>query len=476
MMGGHRGTKGLFVPTLWLVVVDTVLLVIATFAAIALRQAAPGFADEGRDVDQLVHPIAVGLIPLWIAMIAMASAYERRWLGSGPEEFKRILNTSLIVAGLLGVTTYLFAYPLSRGFYIFLFLIGIPLLLLGRYIMRRVLHAALRSGRYNTSVLIAGELSHIEDLLKVIQRNAWLGYRPVGLLMRTGVGDVGPGGLTVYGRPCDAVHAIEESMADAVIFAEGSFSRAHDFNHLARDLEDVDAQTIVVPALTDIASSRMTVRPVAGIPLVHVERPTAARATAWTKRAFDILGASVAILLFWPLMLAVAMAIKLDDGGPILFRQVRVGARGEQFECLKFRSMVVNAEELKAQLMAFNESDGALFKMENDPRITRVGRFIRRYSLDEFPQFFNVLFGDMSLVGPRPALPSEVQTYKTHVLRRLDVRPGITGLWQVSGRSDLDWDETVRLDLYYVDNWSMLQDIVILLRTVRVVLAGSGAY
>ncbi len=476
-MARVRRRRKLFVPALWLALVDLVLLVIVTFTAIYLRQAVPGFRNEGRDVDQLVAPIAAGLIPAWLALFALAGTYERRWLGSGPQEFKRVLNMSLLVAALLGVTAYLFDYPLSRGFFIFLFSIGIPLLLLGRWVMRRVLHVALSSGKFNTRVLVAGEQSHVDDLLRVIERNRWLGYRPVGLLMRNHEqGMEAPGGLPVLGTPRDAVTAIEASQADAVVFAEGSFSRAHDFNRLARALEDVDAQTIVVPALTDISASRMTVRPVAGIPLVHVERPTAARATAWTKRVFDIFGASVAILLSWPIMLAVALAIKLDDGGPILFRQVRVGTKGKEFECLKFRSMVVNAEELKAELMAKNEADGALFKMEDDPRITRVGGFIRRYSLDEFPQFFNVLFGDMSLVGPRPALPSEVQTYKSHVLRRLDVRPGITGLWQVSGRSDLDWDETVRLDLYYVDNWSMLQDIAILLRTVRVVLLGSGAY
>ncbi len=466
----------MFPPSLWLIFVDAALIGIAAVAAIALRRNARGFPSEGSDVEWLVTPIALLLIPAWLLALALAGAYERRWLGSGPQEFKRILNTSLVIAAGLGVGAYLFAYPLSRGFYVFLFALGIPLLLLGRWTMRRVLHAALRSGRYNTTVLVAGEAGHIDDLLKVIDRNRWLGYRPIGLLMRSPGADGIPAGLPVYGKPGDAVAAIEASGAEAVIFAEGSFSRAHDFNRLARSLELKDAQTIVVPALTDIASSRMTVRPVAGIPLVHVERPTAARATAWTKRAFDIIGATGAILISWPMMLVVAIAIKLDDGGPVLFRQTRVGTKGKEFECLKFRSMVVNAEALKAELLAQNEADGALFKMEHDPRSTRVGRVIRRYSLDEFPQFFNVLLGDMSLVGPRPALPTEVETYKAHVLRRLDVRPGITGLWQVSGRSDLDWDETVRLDLYYVDNWSLLQDIVILLRTIRVVIVGAGAY
>lgn len=455
---------------------DVLMLVISTVLAIQLRQSGRYFGDEGNDVQQLVIPIAIGLVPVWIAFFAAGGAYQRYWLGSGLDEFKRVFNLSLVVAAGLGITAYLFSYPLSRGFYVLLFLISLPLLILGRWISRRILHELMRRGINNTRVIVAGEASHISDLIESITRNSWLGYRPVGLLMRSFTSGEEPFGLPVLGRPGDAVDAIARVDADAVIFAEGSFTRAHDFNRLAVELEEVDAQTIVVPALTDISAARMRVRPVAGMPLVHVERPTTVRASKWGKRLFDIVGAAAAIFLTWPIMIGVAIAIKLDDGGPVIFRQERVGLKGRRFHCLKLRSMVVNAEELKAQLMARNEADGALFKMEKDPRITRVGHVIRRFSLDEFPQFINVLRGDMSLVGPRPALPSEVETYKQHVLRRLDVRPGITGLWQVSGRSDLDWEETVRLDLYYVDNWSMLQDILILFRTVKVVLTGSGAY
>jgi len=189
-----------------------------------------------------------------------------------------------------------------------------------------------------------------------------------------------------------------------------------------------------------------------------------------------VLGSSLLILLSAPVMLAVAWAISVEDGGPVLFRQRRTGLKGEDFDCLKFRSMVVDAEQRLDGLQAHNHGAGVLFKLKDDPRITRVGRFIRRFSLDELPQFFNVLSGRMSLVGPRPALPSEVARYQEHVLRRLDVRPGMTGLWQVSGRSDLPWDETVRLDLYYVDNWSMLQDLNILGRTFGAVVRPRGAY
>ena len=182
------------------------------------------------------------------------------------------------------------------------------------------------------------------------------------------------------------------------------------------------------------------------------------------------------LLLAAPVMGAVALAIKLEDGGPVLFKQPRVGRKGEIFDCLKFRSMSVDAEARLAELMAANEGSGPLFKMTHDPRITGVGRFIRRFSLDELPQLWNALRGDMSLVGPRPALPTEVAQYDSDTRRRLDVRPGLTGLWQVSGRSNLSWDDTVRLDLYYVDNWSLIQDVMILARTAKAILGTSGAY
>jgi len=233
---------------------------------------------------------------------------------------------------------------------------------------------------------------------------------------------------------------------------------------------------IVVPALTDISAQRLTVRPVAGMPLVDVDRPQAMAAARWIKRFWDVVGASLLLLLAAPVMGLVAISIKLEDGGPILFRQTRVGLKGAVFDCLKFRSMAPDAEARLAALAAQNEGSGPLFKMTHDPRITRVGRFIRRFSLDELPQLWNALRGDMSLVGPRPALPTEVAQYDPDTRRRLDVRPGLTGLWQVSGRSNLSWEDTVRLDLYYVDNWSMVGDLMILARTARAVFGSSGAY
>lgn len=225
-----------------------------------------------------------------------------------------------------------------------------------------------------------------------------------------------------------------------------------------------------------MAGPRIHVRPVAGLPLLHVDQPEFAGSKRVGKAIFDLAGSALLLLVFAPVMAAVALAIRLDDGGPVIFRQTRIGRNGRPFTMLKFRSMVVEAEDLRSELDSVNEVDGALFKVRSDPRVTRVGRTLRRLSLDELPQLINVLRREMSLVGPRPPLADEVATYADDARRRLLVKPGLTGLWQVSGRSDLSWYDSVRLDLYYVENWSFTQDLLILWKTLKAVLARRGAY
>jgi exopolysaccharide biosynthesis polyprenyl glycosylphosphotransferase len=241
-------------------------------------------------------------------------------------------------------------------------------------------------------------------------------------------------------------------------------------------LEGTGVDLVVSPALTDVAGPRIHVRPMSGLPLLHVEEPDFHGARRIVKGVSDWVAGAFLTLLALPVLILIAVAIKVSDRGPVFFRQTRVGVHGREFPCLKFRSMVVDAEERLAKLQAANEHDGVLFKIKDDPRVTGVGKIIRRLSLDELPQLFNVLRGEMSLVGPRPPLPSEVEQYGDDVKRRLLVKPGITGLWQVSGRSNLSWEDSVRLDLYYVENWSLSTDIVILAKTIRAVLSRDGAY
>jgi exopolysaccharide biosynthesis polyprenyl glycosylphosphotransferase len=245
---------------------------------------------------------------------------------------------------------------------------------------------------------------------------------------------------------------------------------------LAWQLEKDAVDLVVAPALMEVAGPRTSIRPVAGLPLLHVEHPELSGGRRLAKTVFDRAGASLALILLSPLLAFIAIAIRAGSKGPAFFRQVRVGRDGREFTVLKFRTMVVDAERRKAALVQYNDHDGVLFKIRNDPRVTRTGTWLRRYSLDELPQLINVLRGDMSLVGPRPPLPDEVAQYGDDVRRRLVVRPGMTGLWQVSGRADLSWEESVRLDLRYVENWSLTLDLQILWKTWSAVFRGSGAY
>lgn len=468
------GTVNRRALTAKLVLLDVTIIVLTSIFAIVLRETIP--FPYAAEVSQTLLPFAIAIPIAWLVLLSAFGAYDFKWLGNGMAEYNRVLAGSFGVMAAVGIGGYLFNYPLSRGFYLVLFLLGGPLLVVGRFYMRRRLNRMRAEGRAVTPTILVGRAGPVADLLTILRRERWLGYSIEGLLLPNDEPDPTFGEVPVLGTPEDAVQTLRRTGASAVIFADGSFDRAGEFSLLARELEDLDAQTIFVPAVADICAGRLQTRPVAGIPLIFIERPYAARAGSWMKRFFDICGAGFGLLLAAPLLAVVALLIKATDGGPVLFRQTRVGIGNRPFTCYKLRSMVMDAEAQLAKLAAQNEGSGVLFKMAHDPRVTPIGRFIRRYSIDEVPQLFNVLKGDMSLVGPRPALPAEVDQYERHVLRRLAVRPGLSGLWQVSGRSNLSWDDTVRLDLYYVDNWSFMQDINILLRTVGVVLKPTGAY
>lgn len=452
---------------------DALTVLLATLVALAFRNVVPGFQDpiQVNYSVSLLWPLAV---VIWIVCLFSAGAYSDKNLGAGTDEYARVMHSSLMAAAFIGICCYLTRFDLSRGFYILLFAFGTPLLVLTRWMVRRGIHILRRRNWLTRRVVLAGNPQNIQEILTVARRETWLGYYIVGAILPEGAqrGDLD---LPVLGTIDETIDIVGQRDIDIVIFADGSFPSSRGFRRMAWALESHRAQMVVAPALTDIASQRIQVRPVAGIPLVLVEPPTTQQAGRWAKRTFDVVVASLILLAISPIMIGTALAIWFDDHGPVIFKQVRVGKNGEHFECLKFRSMVTNAEEILKSLQ--NQGPNAvMFKMENDPRITKVGHFIRRFSIDELPQLWNVVRGDMSLVGPRPALPKEVAQYAPHVNRRLEVRPGLTGLWQVSGRSNLSWDDTVRLDLYYVDNWSMTQDLTILAMTVKAVLASDGAY
>ncbi len=357
------------------------------------------------------------------------------------------------------------------------FLIGVPLLVLGRFVLRRGVHRARSRGSLQYRVVIAGSEGHVDEIASVLGRETWLGYNVIGAVTpepgsKTSTGS----GIPLLGRSESVADIAMDTEADIVFLAGGAFDSADDVRSLAWELENEAIHVVIAPSVTDVASERITVRPVGGLPLIHMEKPRSAGAVRRAKRVFDIVGSLGLLLAFAPVFAFAAAKIWLFDRGPIYFKQIRVGRDGELFHCWKFRTMVTNAEQLLAKLHEEQGYEGGLFKMENDPRVTGPGRWLRRFSLDELPQLINVLHGDMSLVGPRPPLEHEVAQYDDAVRRRLRVRPGMTGLWQVSGRSDLSWSEAIRLDLYYVDNWSMVQDLTILFRTFGAVMGSRGAY
>ncbi len=458
--------------TLALVMGDLAVVLASAVIALSVRGFLASDAWSGA-----LNPIDLSVVAAWLLCLQLNGAYRTNIRVIGLEEYKRVLTASLTTAAVVGIAAYLTKYELARGFYLALFAIGIPALLAFRFAARRVMQQLRLRGYQATHVLLAGEPRKIDEIAAVLRREKMLGFEAVGALVPTNDPSLTtPGGIPVVGCIVEAIQVAGEANAEAVIFAEGAFASSADFRRTAWDFESSKTHMIFVPSFTDVAADRLSLRPVGGLPLINVEAPQAVQAGRWFKRAFDVVGSLLLIIASAPIMLATALAIKLEDGGPVIFKQTRVGKGGDAFGCYKFRSMCVDAEARLAALQRLNEGNGVLFKMARDPRITRVGAFIRRFSIDEVPQFFNVLKGEMSLVGPRPALPSEVANYEPDVLRRLAVRPGLTGLWQVSGRSDLCWDETVRLDLYYVDNWSIVQDLAILARTFNAVFGSRGAY
>lgn len=454
---------------------DLAAVTFSTWIAWNLRQQLDVFWEA---IPDFPYPSAAPwIVCVWLVLLSVQGAYSLRNFGTGPEEFRAVGLASVICAGMVGMFCYLWQVPLSRGFVILTFLIGTPLLMVERYAIRKILHRLRVGGKMLHRVVVVGGATGISEIVDVLEREQYTGYRVIGACVPPGA-PTGGGRMPVpvLGDTTQVRELCEGIGADTVLVARGGYDSSRELRRIAWALEGSAVELVVVPSLTDIAGPRISMRPVAGLPLLHVEQPQAGDAGGLMKRGFDILVTLAILLLLWPLMAAVALAIKLQDGGPVLFRQARVGRSGKTFHMLKFRSMVKDAEARLCHVAGLNETDGVLFKVRDDPRVTRLGKWLRRYSVDELPQLFNVLRGEMSLVGPRPPLPTEVEQYHDDVHRRLLVRPGLTGLWQVSGRSELSWKETVRLDLYYVDNWSMLSDLVIMAKTVRAVLGSSGAY
>ena len=461
-----------------LVILDATMLAVAGLVAVLLR-----FGDiptaQLRGLSYL--GVSAILAVTWSATLALTRCYEARFLGHGSEEYKRVASASMRLAGTVAFFSFAFKLELARGFVAVAVPLGTVLLISGRVAARALIYRGRRlHGTFTHRVLVVGTHPHVRALVERLRSEPNAGYSIVGACVPGARESRLPGGspydVPVIGHLAGIPEAMRSIGADTVAVTASPGINGDALRQLSYELEGTGVDLVVAPALTNVTGTRISIRPVAGLPLLHVDEPELTGARKLLKSVFDRSVALVALVALLPLFVAIALAVRLTSKGPALFRQERVGRGGGTFRVWKFRSMYVDAAERRAGLELLNESDGPLFKMRNDPRTTPVGRFLRKYSLDELPQLCNVLRGHMSLVGPRPPLESEVRKYGGHARRRLMVKPGITGLWQVSGRSDLSWDETVRLDLSYVENWSLALDITVLFRTVATVLRGKGAY
>jgi exopolysaccharide biosynthesis polyprenyl glycosylphosphotransferase len=418
--------------------------------------------------------ISAALPGLFLLTLLLSRAYERRFLFVGSDEYQRVLRAGVFMTALTATLSYAFAANLARGYVVLALPVATLVCLGSRFALRQRLHRRRARGQCLRRVIVVGHELAVVAIARQLGRELYHGLEVVGCCLPPAHdGDVG---MPIYGTFDDVAAAVRIAAADTVLVLSCPELDGRTLRRLAWRLERDDIDLIVASSLVDAAGSRATVRPVDGLPMLHVEHPRLSGAGRLVKSIFDRVSATIGLVMLAPLFAAAALAIRIDSRGPVLFRQVRIGKAGRRFVMYKFRTMVTDAEGRKSELADRNQGDGVLFKLREDPRVTGVGRWLRRFSIDELPQLINVIRGEMSLVGPRPPLPDEVAAYPSDMRRRLAVSPGLTGLWQVSGRSDLSWEETVRLDLRYVENWSFSLDLVILLRTLSAVCRSSGAY
>jgi exopolysaccharide biosynthesis polyprenyl glycosylphosphotransferase len=464
-----------------LAISDLIVLSAAVLAAMFVR------VDEPQVPSGLFglgyNGLAAALIAVWWFTLVAYKTRDQRLFGDDSEEYRRVIRATVFTFSLLAIVSLLVKADLSRSYLALAFPTG----MLGLLLSRKMWRVWLREKRYRgyglSRVLVIGGVRSGTMLAREFDANKAAGFRVVGVWepdrkheMAEWL-EIDHRFAPVIGTERSLSEALEITNANTVIVTDTEHLGHEGLRDLMWKLEDAGVDLMVAPNMVDVAGARLHMREISGMAFLHLEEPRYGAAGQWPKALFDRLGAAFLVLALSPLMLITALAIKLTSKGPVFYLQERIGREGAPFRMIKFRSMRTGADaELMALLHAQGTADQPLFKVENDPRITKVGHFIRRFSIDELPQLFNVLKGDMSLVGPRPQQAAEVELYDEAAHRRLHVRPGMTGLWQVSGRSDLTWDETIRLDTSYVENWSMTADLLILWRTVRAVLGSDGAY
>lgn len=447
-------------------------MVVVDLAMISLALAAVALSGIGASAPlRLDTPrlfIIIALLVLWPLMLWEMQSRATTVLGTGSEEYRRVLVASMWTMCFTAAGAYAFGSSRGREALLIAALLGIVLLMIGRNVMRMTLHRHVRTSGPLHQVFVVAPQTHESLLSDQLARTEGI-FAKVGGWTLPDATDPDP-------QPEQVVAAAVAAEADTLLYAPGNHTDTTWPRRLGWAMEDTDLSLLVSPALADVAGPRMSIEPVEGMALLRVDMPRFSGPARVVKRTIDIIGSVIGIVVLAIPALFVAMLIKRDSPGPVFFVQHRAGVGGTTFRCWKFRTMYVDADENRSALRAQADGDGATFKLERDPRITGIGHFLRRWSIDELPQLINVLVGEMSLVGPRPHPLDDVERYDDVATRRLLAKPGMTGLWQVSGRSDLAWKQAVTLDLYYIENWSISLDMIIFLRTMKAVLTGQGAY
>jgi len=412
----------------------------------------------------------------WLACVAVQRGYETRYFGTGPEEFRSIIRAAVALTAAVAIASYATKSEVARGFVV----LAVPFTCLAAMFARWVLHRSISQrrvvGRCMRRVLVVGRNDQVTTLRRHMEERPADGYVVVASCLPRGEAFDDPESERLGRTEMDILAAVDQYDVDVVAVATDPELAGHSLRKLSWALEQRSVELIVSPGIVEVAGPRISIRPVAGLSLLHLERPSVSGGPHLLKSIFDRVVGCLVLIGIAPSLLVTSVLVKITSRGPVLFQQTRVGRGGDEFKMLKFRTMVADAEARQAELHALNEGNGILFKLRDDPRVTKVGKYLRRFSVDELPQLVNVLRGEMSLVGPRPPLPAEVALYAIDDARRMLVKPGLTGLWQVSGRSDLTWEESMRLDLRYADNWSIALDLLILWKTARAVLGRDGAY
>jgi exopolysaccharide biosynthesis polyprenyl glycosylphosphotransferase len=460
-------------PALLAGITFAVDVVAVTLSYLLAKAVAHGVGwDSGKPIH--INAPIFATVAIWPVVFAIFGLYDLRRPTHAAAEFQRLFNALLMSVLLVVLITFVIKIDIPRSFFVWLLGFGLVTIPTGRVLTRRLAHTLNARAVTSQVTLIAGTNEEARALARTLRRRPWMGYRVCGFVEVTPSGLDSVDGLPVLGSLADIAQISTDHGVGALIIAGSAAGGA--------SLQAIDAALApevavrVSPGLANLGAARVVLEPIDGMALFSLRRHRFSRRQRFLKRGLDLVVGSLSLVVAAPVMLVVTVLIKATSPGPILFRQRRVGAQEQGFTMLKFRTMIVGADGLRDRVAAHNQADGVLFKMRRDPRVTRVGRFLRRSSLDELPQLVNVLRGEMSLVGPRPALPEETIRYSDLQRGRLRVKPGVTGLWQVNGRHDLSFEDYVRYDLFYVENWSLTMDLYILAKTVPALLGGRGSY